>query len=195
MSKGFTLLETLITIAVIGIVASITYPNYRKYVTRTRQAGVKKELAAIAIAQHSFQASYNTYHSDLPALGYMPQTVYLANVSSNPNAPKVRFYAVSVGPHNFSTEMAEPILLSSLGLKISGDPPRFSGEFSASDKNCTLGANAAINATGGVSPAIAQDSFVAKAIGCPGKKTAVASEFDVWTLDDNNRLTNVQSEL
>jgi type IV pilus assembly protein PilE len=43
-SKGFTLIELMITVAIVGILAAVAYPSYQRYVHRSNRAEVKAEL-------------------------------------------------------------------------------------------------------------------------------------------------------
>lgn len=45
---GFTLIELMIVIAIIGILAAIAYPSYQNYVIRTNRVDMMTELQSIA---------------------------------------------------------------------------------------------------------------------------------------------------
>lgn len=59
--KGFTLIELMITVAVIGILASIAYPSYQRYVQDARRAEAKSALLDVAGAMERCRSANFTY--------------------------------------------------------------------------------------------------------------------------------------
>jgi type IV pilus assembly protein PilE len=59
--KGFTLIELMITVAVIGILAAIAYPSYTEYVIRSRRVEAQNLLNDAAARQERWKAQNGQY--------------------------------------------------------------------------------------------------------------------------------------
>jgi len=59
--EGFTLIELMIVVAIIGILAAIAIPNFLQYQLKSRQSEAKTNLQAIKTSEVSFQAERGCY--------------------------------------------------------------------------------------------------------------------------------------
>ena len=61
LNKGFTLIELMIVVAIIGILAAIAIPNFIRYQLKSKQAEAKAVLGGIKTSQESFRGDYDNY--------------------------------------------------------------------------------------------------------------------------------------
>lgn len=72
---GFTLIELMIVIAVMGILAGIAIPAYQKYLVRARLEDGKAKVSEVAQRLERYYSEQLTYVTDLKTLGYSTSTV------------------------------------------------------------------------------------------------------------------------
>jgi len=70
-SKGFTLIELMIVVAIIGILAAIAIPNFLNYQCKAKQSEAKSNLGNIRTAQEAYFAEYDHYSSSIAGVGFV----------------------------------------------------------------------------------------------------------------------------
>ena len=65
---GFSLMEVMILVVIIGILAALAYPNLEKYLKRARQTEAKTNLSAIYTAQKIYFTLHQFYTEDINEL-------------------------------------------------------------------------------------------------------------------------------
>ena len=70
--SGFTLVELMVVVAIIGLLSAVAIPNFQKYQARSKTSEGKLQLAAIYTAEASFFSDFTLYHTCLRYMGYDP---------------------------------------------------------------------------------------------------------------------------
>ncbi|MEY1663101.1 type IV pilin protein [Isoalcanivorax beigongshangi] len=60
---GFTLLELLMVVVIIGILAAVAYPSYQGHIQRTHQAEVKSQMLGLQSTLERYRAQRLTYQN------------------------------------------------------------------------------------------------------------------------------------
>ena len=67
---GFTLLELMIVVLIVGIISAVAYPSYMQYVVNTKRTAATSVLLQVADRQQQFFMDNKTYTADLTSLGF-----------------------------------------------------------------------------------------------------------------------------
>jgi len=118
--KGFTLIELMIVVAIIGILAAIAIPNFLQYQLKSRQSEAKTNLQAIKTSEVAFQAERGCYvgiapeGTALPASG-LKSTPFTWGVGAGPTAPGALWCAAPPAAGVFTG------FFSDIGFKATGN--------------------------------------------------------------------------
>jgi type IV pilus assembly protein PilA len=99
-NRGFTLIELMIVVAIIGILAAIAIPNFLKFQARSKQSEAKTNLKALYTAQKSFFSEKDRYSDFANEIGFSPErgNRYGYRVSDAAGAPELRAAAIIAAP-------------------------------------------------------------------------------------------------
>ena len=68
--KGMTLIEVMIVVVILAIIASIAYPSYTGFITKSKRSAGQSILMQVADRQQQFFMDNKRYAATLTALGY-----------------------------------------------------------------------------------------------------------------------------
>jgi type IV pilus assembly protein PilE len=88
LTSGFTLIELMIVVAIVGILASIALPSYTSYVLKTRRTDAQRELITYAQALERYYSVNGRYTTT--AAGNT------CGVAAPTGGPSIPYYAFSV---------------------------------------------------------------------------------------------------
>lgn len=173
--KGFTLVELMIVVAVIGILAAVAIPNFKRYQAKSKTSEAKLHLAAIYTGQVAMNGDYDSYGTCLEFMGY-------DRVATG------TYYAVGFNTHNAT---ANARVDTNAGFASCTSTSNCCNLASA---NFAFAASKSVGGTTAAATAMATTStvdnngsvFVAEAAGRISPDITV---FDRWTINEDKQIT------
>lgn len=110
MQHGFTLIELMVTVAIVGILAAIAYPSYIQYIVRANRSSAQTFILSVANKQEQYQLDARQYATTMALLGYASIPT---EVSKN--------YGVAVATDNTATPPTYTITATPIGSQLSRD--------------------------------------------------------------------------
>jgi type IV pilus assembly protein PilE len=145
---GFTLLELMITVAIVGILAKLVYPSYVEYVKRGKRA----ELTTIMLASAQFMERYYTENRQYPSndvfqerFRYVPPGASARNANyvlrlDESNQTMFKMSATRNATGAMNGDICGQFILDNFGRKSlnpeSIDMPRFDNDVDEAIKYC-----------------------------------------------------------
>jgi prepilin-type N-terminal cleavage/methylation domain-containing protein len=87
--KGFTLLELVIVVIILGILATLGFVQYNRTIEKSRTSEAKSMLSTIRSSEHGYKQQFGSYTSDMDALA-------IENIASNCPAGGSFFFSYSI---------------------------------------------------------------------------------------------------
>lgn len=175
---GFTLVELMVVVAIIGVLSAIAVPNFKKYQAKSKTSEAKLQLSAAYTAQQSFYSDYDAYGGCLQYMGFNPT-----------NEVAQRIYALGFGSSTTAHTTAHQTLLNDNGAATCTT----NDIFAAGKKTGTAAALTTFTSTEGGTTAVTENAFLMAAVGIVDLNFATAATASAFTINQNKKLVQLRA--
>ncbi len=86
-AAGFSLVELMVVVAIIGILASVAVPQFQKFTFKARLTEAKAGLTSLYTAEKAFYAEWSQFDARFGVIGYAPEGNYSFNIGFTATTP------------------------------------------------------------------------------------------------------------
>ncbi len=123
---GFTLIELMITVAIIGILSSVGYPSYMKYIQKAKRSEAQAALVSMATAMEQWRVENNNDYTGV-TVGTGATAIFTDRVPTDGSGTQSYTLSIPILSASAYTLQATPIstddcgnlTLDSTGVKVS----------------------------------------------------------------------------
>lgn len=155
-SRGFTLIELMIVVAIVGVLAAVAMPSYTSYIARARRADARAQLLQAAQFMQRFYAANDQYAEDRGGNSVLGSSVGM--------------------PDNLRRSPADGTAVYQLNTSIT-TAGNYTATFSTSPVAYTL---TMAPITGGVAASDACGMFTITSVGVRGVASATKTRDECW---------------
>lgn len=126
--SGFTLIELMIVVAIIGVLAAIAYPSYQRYVIKTKRTDMMSEMQNIASTIESRKLAQGRYSNalvtglggDYPNQGTALYTVTIGNIAGVSETELTSKWQITASPKSGQMSGDGTLTINYQGIKCRG---------------------------------------------------------------------------
>lgn len=191
---GFTLVELMVVVAIIGLLSAVAIPNFKKYQAKAKTSEAKLQLSALYTGMQSWYSDFDNYAGCLNLMGFDPAlerpSRYYAVGFPVGATPAGDALSVTNGAPAACTGAGAANDTSTGALSSSNTTAYGAGKLTAGAAVMVGAGLIAANVAGILNPT--STTFVAGALGViDGSKTTAATA-DAWSVDQNKRIVSVR---